>query len=258
MFDIGPNLCNKQFDNDIEDVLINAKKEGVNHLLLTSTDHFSFLKNIQIIEKYSHIINMKTTYGLHPHNAKNYKMFFHNFDKNISNSYVNAIGEFGLDYFRMISSREEQIKAMELFLEKASQNSNLPLFLHERDAFNDFYDLIKTTKSKGVVHCFTGSLENVKAYLDLGLYIGITGWISDNRRNDDLLNAVNYIPLDRLLIETDCPYLSPKNVIKNIKRNEPKYLSHVALSIADIKKITIDTVIEKSTANGLALFKNPL
>jgi TatD DNase family protein len=230
----------------------------VEHLLLTSTDHFSFLKNLQIIEKYSHILKMKTTYGLHPHNAKNYQTFFQHFDKNICNSHVNAIGEFGLDYFRMISSREEQIKAMELFLDKAKKYNSLPLFLHERDAFEDFYSLIKTSSSNGVVHCFTGSLQNVKAYLDLGLYIGITGWISDNRRNDDLLNAVKYIPLDRLLIETDCPYLSPKNVIKNIKRNEPKYLPHVAMSIANIKNISLKEVIEKTTQNGLALFKNPL
>lgn len=254
MFDIGPNLCNKQFDNDLEDVLKSAKKEGVEHLLLTSTDHFSFLKNIDIISKYQSIISMKTTYGLHPHNAKIYPAFFKNFDKNILNPEVKAIGEFGLDYFRMISSREEQITAMQLFLEKAEKHSHLPLFLHERESFEDFYSLIKTTKSKGVVHCFTGSLSNVKQYLDLGLYIGITGWISDSRRNDDLLNAVKYIPMDRLLIETDCPYLAPKNVIKNIRRNEPQFLSHVAKSISTIKNVAINEVIEKTTQNSLDLF----
>lgn len=254
MFDIGPNLCNKQFDDDLETVLLNAKKEEVNHLLLTSTDHFSFLKNIDIISKYNHIVSLKTTYGLHPHNAKHYVNFFKNFEKHISNIEVKAIGEFGLDYFRMISSREDQLKAMELFLFKAAKYPHLPLFLHERDSFEDFYSLIKTTQSKGVVHCFTGSLDNVKKYLDLGLYIGITGWISDSRRNDDLLNAVKYIPLDRLMIETDCPYLAPKNVIKNIRRNEPQYLSHVALSVAKLKNIPVSTIIEKTTQNALDLF----
>lgn len=254
MFDIGPNLCSKQFDNDVEHVLLDAKKEDVNHLLLTSTDHFSFLKNIDIIEKYHAIIQMKTTYGLHPHNAKHYQNFFKNFDKHVVHSEVKAIGEFGLDYFRNISTREEQILAMNLFLEKAKKFPHLPLFLHERDAFDDFYDLIKTTQSKGVVHCFTGSLENVKKYLDLGLFIGITGWISDSRRNDDLINAVKYIPLDRLMIETDAPYLAPKNIIKNIRRNEPKYLSHVAISIAELKKVSTTTIIEKTTENALELF----
>lgn len=254
MFDIGPNLCSKQFDNDVQQVLLDAKKENVNHLLLTSTDHFSFLKNIDIINQYKSIIEMKTTYGLHPHHAKHYQNFFKNFDKCIINAEVKAIGEFGLDYFRNISSREEQIIAMNLFLEKADKFPHLPLFLHEREAFNDFYDLIKQTKSKGVVHCFTGSLQNVKKYLDLGLFIGITGWISDSRRNDDLINAVKYIPLDRLMIETDAPYLAPKNIIKNIRRNEPKYLSHVAISIAELKNVSTDIIIEKTTQNALELF----
>lgn len=254
MFDIGPNLCNKQFDNDLESVLVNAKKQNVDHLLLTSTDHFSFIKNLDIISKYNSLISMKTTYGLHPHHAKNYNNFFNHFEKYITHPEIKAIGEFGLDYFRFISTREEQIKAMELFLEKAEKYSHLPLFLHERDAFEDFYGLIKTTQSRGVVHCFTGSLSNVKKYLDLGLYIGITGWISDSRRNDDLLNAVKYIPMDKLLIETDCPYLSPKNVIKNIRRNEPQYLSHVALSISHLKNIPVATVVEKTIQNSLDLF----
>lgn len=254
MFDIGPNLCSKQFDHDVEKVLYDAKKEEVNHMLLTSTDHFSFLKNIDIIKQYHDIVNMKTTYGLHPHNAKHYINFFKSFDKHVIHSEVKAIGEFGLDYFRNISSREEQIIAMNLFLEKAAKHPHLPLFLHEREAFNDFYDLIKNTKSKGVVHCFTGSLNNVKKYLDLGLFIGITGWISDSRRNDDLINAVKYIPLDRLMIETDAPYLAPKNIIKNIRRNEPKYLSHVAISIAELKKVSTTTIIEKTTENALELF----
>lgn len=254
MFDIGPNLCNKQFDIDLKTVLLNAKKQQVEHLLLTSTDKTSFLKNIDIISKYHTIISMKTTYGLHPHNAKHYLNFFKEFDINVIHQEVKAIGEFGLDYFRLISSREEQIKTMELFLEKATLYPHLPLFLHERDAFEDFYSLIKETTSKGVVHCFTGSLDNVKKYLDLGLYIGITGWISDSRRNDELLTAVKYIPMDKLLIETDCPYLSPKNVIKNIRRNEPQYLPHVAMSISTIKNIPVNTVIEKTTQNSLALF----
>lgn len=254
MFDIGPNLCNKQFDTDLETVLLNAKTQQVEHLLLTSTDQTSFLKNIDIISKYHSLISMKTTYGLHPHNAKNYLNFFKHFDNHINHPEVKAIGEFGLDYFRLISTREEQLKTMELFLEKAKNYCHLPLFLHERDAFEDFYGLIKTTASKGVVHCFTGSLDNVKKYLDLGLYIGITGWISDSRRNDDLLNAVKYIPMDKLLIETDCPYLAPKNIIKNIRRNEPQYLSHVAMSISTLKNIPVATVIEKTTQNSLDLF----
>lgn len=254
MFDIGPNLCNEQFDNDLETVLENSKKNNIHNLLLTSTNHVSFLKNLDIIKKYKHIISMHTTYGLHPHSAKNYIKFFKHFDQNIIHSEVKAIGEFGLDYFRFISTREEQMKTMELFLEKAEKNQNLPLFLHERDAFEDFYELIKTTKSKGVVHCFTGSLYNVKKYLDLGLYIGITGWISDSRRNGDLLNALNYIPMDRILIETDAPYLAPKNIVKNIRRNEPQYLSHVAISIANLKNTSVDNIIQQTTKNSLDLF----
>lgn len=254
MFDIGSNLCNEQFNLDLDTVLLNAKKEGVSSILLTSTDYCSFLKNIHIIDKYKDILSMKTTYGLHPHNAKHYIDFFKEFDQHIIHSDIKAIGEFGLDYFRMISSRKEQIKTMELFLEKSLDYLHLPLFLHERDSFEDFYSLIKQTQSKGVVHCFTGSIEQVKKYLDLGLYIGITGWISDPRRNYDLLEAVKYIPLDRLMIETDCPYLAPKNIMKNIRRNEPQYLHHIALSLADLKNIPISIIIEKTTKNALDLF----
>ena len=258
MFDIGPNLSNKQFDNDLEVVLTDSVKANVKNLLLTSTDHFTYLKNIEIISKYSHILNINTTYGLHPHHAKNYKLFFSQLKTHINNPYIKAIGEFGLDYFRLISSRNEQITTMELFISLAEEFKHLPLFLHERDAFEDFYSIIKKSSSKGVVHCFTGNLDNLKKYIDLGFYIGITGWISDSRRNNDLLNAVKYLPLDRLMIETDCPYLAPKNIIKNIRRNEPKYLLHVAQSIADIKKISVNDVIEKSTKNALDLFLKPL
>lgn len=254
MFDIGANLCNSQFDKDLKEILLNANKNNISHILLTSTNHDSFLKNIDIIEKYSNLLILNTTYGLHPHNANHHVEFFKNFKNYIVHNKVKAIGEFGLDYFRNFSSRENQLQTMELFLEKALKYNNLPLFLHERDAFEDFYHLIKKSNSAGVVHCYTGNLSNMKKYLDLGLYIGVTGWISDKRRNEDLLAAVEYIPLDRLLIETDCPYLSPRNIVKNIRRNEPQYLSHIAQHISDIKQLPLQSIIEQTTKNALDLF----
>lgn len=252
MFDIGPNLCNKQFDEDLEIVLNNASL-NVNYLLLTSTDYFSFKKNIDIINKYSHILKMNTTYGLHPNRADDYLKFFSSFDKNISNPLIKAIGEFGLDYNRNFSSKKNQQITMEIFIEKC-KNSKLPLFLHERDAFDDFYNFLKPHSFEGVVHCFTGNKNQLKHYLDLGYYIGITGWVTDKKRNQDLIDAIKYLPLDRMMIETDCPYLTPRN-FNNPSRNEPKFLIYIVNYLSSILNIDKSTIINQTTKNSLDLFK---
>lgn len=256
MIDIGPNLTNEQFKNDLEEVLKRAKNNNISHLILTSTDMMSFKKNIDIIKKYNNIIPMSTTYGLHPHNAKNNKDIFDNIDKYLSYKEVISIGEFGLDYFRMLSSKETQLEIMEKFLISGHKNPDKSLFLHERDAFNDFYSLLKNKKgiNKSVVHCFTGKREHAIKYLDIGCYIGITGWISDKRRNQDLVEALKFIPIEKIMIETDSPYLTPHNMPKREKRNEPSNLKYIAKSIAEIKNIEIQEVVEKTFQNTLDFF----
>ena len=256
MIDIGPNLSNQQFRDDIETVLHNSVKHGVDTLILTTTDLQTYNKNIQIIEKYSHICNMATTLGLHPNHADHYKNFFLKFDDLIKNSNVISIGEFGLDYFRMISSKENQLTTMNLFLDKAAQYA-LPLFMHEREAKDDFISVLKshTLSNKKIVHCFTGNKETLKKYLDLDCYIGITGWVTEEKRGKDLREAVAYIPMDRLMIETDCPYLTPKNMPVKTYRNEPQFLKFVARKVAELKHLPVEQVIEQTVSNSLDFFQ---
>lgn len=253
MIDIGANLANSQFDNKIENILLNAVKNNVKTIVLTTTDLKYFNKNLDLIKKYNHIIDLKTTFGLHPHNAKDNLLFFKEYDSLINNENVVAIGEFGLDYNRMFSTKEEQVFTMKQFLEK-TKNSNLPLFLHERDAFEDFYNLIKNNNSKKVIHSFTGNKNQAIKYLDIDCFFSINGWITDSKRNNDLLEAIKYIPLSKLMIETDCPYLSPKNLPKKIFLNEPQYLKYIVDYLVNIYKISAQEIIEITTQNSINFF----
>lgn len=242
MFDIGANLSSHQFKDDVKEVLLNAKENGVNGILLTSVDLNSFHKNLEIIQEHSDVINLKTTLGLHPHNADVESYIFKDMDivqKYLQNEHVISIGEFGLDYFRMLKPKEVQIKVMQRFLDIAKDNVDKSLFLHERDAFEDFYNLLKENnlKNHSVVHCFSGNKKNMQKYLDINCYIGFTGWISDSRRNQDVLDAIKYVPVEKILIETDAPYLTPFNMENRKKRNEPANLKYVLETISEIKSI---------------------
>lgn len=256
MIDIGANLCSSQFDGDVKEVVERAKTNNVKQLILTTTDKTNYYKNLKIIEQVKDILPIYTTYGLHPHNAKQHATIFNDIETHLNNPNVVSIGEFGLDYFRMISEQKTQIYVMENFLEHAKNFEHLPLFLHEREAFDDFFSILKNsnTNNKSVVHCFTGNKAQMKSYLDLGCYIGITGWISDNRRNHDIVEALKYLPLDRLMIETDCPYLTPKNYTKKYVRNEPAFLSYIVQSISQILMQPENVIIEKSIQNTLDFF----
>lgn len=242
MIDIGANLSSSQFKNDVKEVLVKAREAGVQGILLTSVDVESLNKNLEIIRQHSDIMLLKTTIGLHPHNAKLQSSIFNDSDfinTHLENPEVISIGEFGLDYFRMISPKNIQQEVMHKFLNIAKNHPQKSLFLHERDAFTDFYNILKehNVSNKSVVHCFGSDKENMKKYLDLGCYIGFTGWISDKRRNADVVEAIKYIPEDRILIETDAPYLTPFNMPNRPRRNEPAYLHYVLESISEIKNI---------------------
>jgi TatD DNase family protein len=241
LIDIGINV-NSQLKDDLIEVLHNAKKHHVEEILLTTVDEQSFVNNIAYCGIESPV-PLYTTWGLHPHHAKHLDSFLKK-TKTLMDSKpecVKAIGEFGLDFFRMISSKEEQEKAMHFFMNYAKE-ANLPVFLHERQAFASFHAILKehNLSNKGVVHCFTGNKHEARAYLDLGMYLGITGWICDDRRNGELLEAMHYIPLNKMMIETDSPYLKPRTVKSKSIRNEPAYLIHVLKKVAEIKKTSIE------------------
>lgn len=259
MFDIGANLSSSQFKNDVHEVLLTAKQAGVTGILLTSVDVDSLNRNLEIIKQHSNVMLLKTTIGLHPHNAKSQSSIFTNTDfirNHLSNPDIISIGEFGLDYFRMISPQHIQQEVMHKFLTIAKDYPSKSLFLHERDSFGDFYNILKehNVPNNAVVHCFGSSTENMTKYLDLGCYIGFTGWISDTRRNAEVVEAIKHIPLDRILIETDAPYLTPFNMPNRPRRNEPAYLEYVLQSIAEIKGIELNLLTEQVNSNTKLFF----
>jgi len=169
-----------------------------------------------------------------------------------------AIGETGLDYFRNISPPPTQRKSFQMHIEIAKELS-LPLYLHQRDAHDDFIKIVeKNIKNlpKFVVHCFTGTQAQLDQYIELGAYIGLTGWICDAKRNVDLRQSIKNIPIEKMMIETDCPYLIPKNLVSRPKNNinEPKYLPHIASEICELIGVEIEEFKSVTSKNAINFF----
>lgn len=215
--DIGVNITSKQLAGSVFNVLEDGHAHNVTEMIFIGSTLKCSLKSLEVAEIHNLLsinkVKLWATIGVHPHDAKEWTLATYDaIDLQLTknNNTIVAVGETGLDYDRMFSTKEEQLKAFEDQI-KLSIKYNKPLFLHERDAFDDFYKMLEKYQGqiRGVVHCFTGTRANVQKYISLGMYIGITGWIGDNRRNADLLEAVKYIPLDKIMLETDAPYLSP-------------------------------------------------
>jgi len=254
MIDIGVNINHNDYLKDLEETLLQCHQAGVEGIICIASD-LSESKKIQILcEKHP---QMWFTLGCHPHQAKSWTTASaEKLNKLIKQKRPVAVGETGLDFNRNYSTREEQIYAFEQQIDIAKEH-NLPLYLHERDAHLDMLTILKRHyhgEVKGVVHCFTGSKDALHAYLDLGLYIGITGWVCDERRGQDLQEAIPYIPNDKLLLETDAPYLLPRNIRPRPKRNHPKYLPWVAAEVARLKGIHVDDLVQQTQKNTSRLF----
>jgi TatD DNase family protein len=235
IIDIGINLMHSSFNRDREEVIRNAEALGVSPLIITGTGEKASKEALQ----YAASIPGKlyATAGVHPHEARfcNESSIANLKELAIKHKAV-AIGECGLDYNRDFSPRDIQRIWFEKQIELAVE-LHLPLFLHERDASPDFSFILKkyiANVPAAVVHCFTGSEEELRKYLDLGCYIGLTGWICDERRGTHLESLVRKIPSDKLMIETDAPFILPRDLpFKAIgRRNEPKYLPHITETIA--------------------------
>lgn len=256
--DIGVNLSNKQFKSDQPQVLQDAKESGVESIILTGTS----VKESTLALKQAQEYGLYSTAGIHPHDAKeNSTDAFKKITSLAQDPKVVAIGETGLDFNRNFSTPEDQIASFQKHLELATQIQK-PLFLHERDAADQMIDMLKEFKNDlpdAVIHCFTGVKEDLIRYLDLGLYIGITGWICDERRGFHLHELVKIIPSDRLMIETDAPYLLPRTLTPKPKnrRNEPKYLPHIGEYIANILNKPTQQFAEETNANTKRFFKLP-
>ena len=259
--DIGINLVHKQFHNDINQAIDRAVEAKVNTMLMTGTSVKNSLQAFQIAKDNPGLIY--STAGIHPHNAKSFTTdTFNELKTLLTNESVVAVGECGLDFDRDFSPRPIQESCFEAHLELAASTQK-SLFLHERAAFKRFSSIIASHLddiSEAVVHCFTGSIDEAKTYLNMGFYLGFTGAISDTRRFHHLKEVVNYVPLDRLMIETDSPFMLPKNMSpallngRNKRRNEPAFLPYVAETVAKFKNISIEEVAKQTTLNAEAFF----
>ena len=199
------------------------------------------------------------TAGIHPHEAKAWDTDSRSCLKELSShSSVVAIGETGLDFNRNLSLQKDQETAFEAQLELATE-LKMPLFLHERDAAKRQLEILtyhRESIPKAVIHCFTGDKKTLFNYLDLDLYIGITGWICDERRGQELQKLVKNIPLDRLMVETDAPYLLPRNMnpLPKNRRNEPAFLKHIVQCISDNREEPEDIIRQMTTKTALDFF----
>lgn len=260
LIDIGVNLSDKQFQNDRSEVIERALQNGVVQMIVTGTSLRNSKQGLEIAKEYPNVLF--STAGIHPHDAKTFtNNTIDELEQLAQYDEVVAIGECGLDFNRMFSPQDIQEECFEAHLHLARKLS-MPLFLHERDAHNRFCEIFANfmdMTEKSVVHCFTGNKEQVKKYVSMGFYIGITGWICDERRGQALQDAVKYIPLDRLLIETDAPYLLPRNMENRPKnrRNEPSFLPHIVNEIAKFMGVKPEVVAKHATENTYKLFNLP-
>lgn len=257
MIDIGANLTHDSFDKDRQEVINNARDAGVDTFIITGSDVACSQKAKALAHEHDDCCF--ATAGIHPHHASDYDGDAEAAIQSLlKDEKVVAVGETGLDYFRDFSPREAQIFSFEQHI-KLAINNEMPMFLHQRDAHVDFQPIIKEHRDSlthVVVHCFTDNERALFDYLDLDCYIGITGWICDERRGAHLLELVKNIPLNRLLIETDSPYLMPRNLKPKPKsrRNEPKYLHHIANFIAEQLNLPVDDFIKQTVTNSKTFF----
>lgn len=257
MIDIGVNLMHRSFDNDRENIIENAQFEGVTPLIITGTSEKSSIEAAKYASRYSG--KLYSTAGVHPHDAKSCNnKTIDTLRRLAQQDSVVAIGECGLDYNRNFSPQDVQREWFEKQINLAV-DLQMPLFLHERDAFEDFVIILKKRRNEitnAVVHCFTGTEKELKAYLDLDLHIGITGWICDERRGQHLAQLIKMIPTNRLMVETDAPFLTPRNIPdKPVDgRNEPKYLIPIVEYMANILDKEIEDLADDTYLTSCNFF----
>jgi len=257
LIDIGVNFTNKRFDKDRTAVIERAKNKGINAFLVTGTNISESQKALTLCQQFPEYLSC--TAGVHPHDADHVSAdYLEKLAALAGDIQVKAIGECGLDFNRNFSAPEQQIKVFQQQIDLAIE-LDMPLFLHQRDAFEPWLSLLKPAFDKVpamVAHCFTGNEKELKTCLAADMYIGITGWLCDERRGQELRDIIQHIPLNRLMLETDAPYLTPRTIRPKPKssRNEPSYLPYVVKSYAEITGISPQEIIEQSTANAQRVF----
>lgn len=257
LVDIGLNLAHDSFDPDRDHVVAAAVAAGVRHMVITGSTLASTRAALDLARAAPE--RFRATAGIHPHHAHQ----FHEADVPalralLCEPEVGAAGECGLDYFRNFSPHADQERVFRRQLELAAELAK-PVFLHQREAHDAFVAILREFRPRlpaGVAHCFTGDERELRDYLELDLSIGITGWICDERRGRHLRDLVRLIPGNRLMIETDAPYLLPRDLQPQprSRRNEPKYLPHILTTVAACRGEPVDAVAAATTRNALRFF----
>ena len=240
-----------QFDKDRDAVLKRAHEAGVSTILIIGFDLETSLGAVELAQKHEHLY---ATVGMHPHDAKNLTPdVLKSFRELLDHPKVIALGEIGLDYYRNLSPHNVQKKAFEKQLNLAEE-MEMPIIIHNRDAYMDILPILEARKGKvrGVLHCFTGDVELMHRSIGIGFHIGIGGIVTFPNA-EDMQTVATEVPSERLLIETDCPWLAPQ--FRRGKRNEPAYVPAVAEKIAELRDTSVEAIGEITTKNFDTLFK---
>ena len=247
------HLNYEPMSSSLKESIKRANEEGVNYMLTISTEDKGYNKILDIVKNHKSVYG---TYGIHPHEAKKHKLINSNdiLKKLSFSKKIIGIGETGLDFFYNHSDKNDQIDCFMEHIE-ASQKSNLPLIVHTRSAENETYDILKKATDKKdlkiLIHCFTGSNQFAKKLLDIGAYISASGVITF-KKSQDLANTFKEIPLNRILVETDSPYLAPEPL--RGKPNEPSYIIHTIKFLAKIKNSNYKDISNITSNNFFDLF----
>jgi len=257
LVDIGANLTHSAFADDLAEVLARAEAAGVAAIVVTGTTLEASAQAAALAD--AHPSMLRATAGIHPHHASECGAgTIPALRRLAAHPRVVALGECGLDFNRNYSPHPDQERWFVAQLELACELGR-PLFLHSRDAHPRFAEILRAHRDRlppAVAHCFTGSRDELHAYLDLGLYVGITGWICDERRGLELRALVREIPAQRLMLETDAPYLTPRDLHPQprARRNEPAFLPHILRAAAAARGETADALAAASTDNARRFF----
>jgi TatD DNase family protein len=260
LIDIGVNLAHDSFDHDRDETIARAHAAGVRRMVITGSSVASSREAARLAGASGGALF--ATAGVHPHHASEFQPTTTDELRGLAGRpEVVAIGECGLDFFRNFSTAADQEKAFHAQLELAADLA-LPVFLHQREAHARFLEILDEHLPRlvgGVAHCFTEGPAARDDYLERGLYIGVTGWVCDERRGHALREAVPGIPEDRLVVETDAPYLLPRDLDPKpaSRRNTPVYLPHVLTSVARLRGEDPETLARRTTRNAERLFRLP-
>ena len=238
-----------ELTDDIDNILKRAKDNNVKNFIISGCDLKGIHEGLEIINKYD---NVYLTIGFHPDEVDNFNNNSISYLKDLikNNRKIIGIGEIGLDYYHNKDNKDKQIKMFKMQLDLAKE-LDLPVVIHSRDAYQDTYDILKEYNLKTTIHCFSGSLENAKRYIDLGYFLGIGG--VSTFKNTNLKETLKNIDLSHIVLETDSPYLTPEPYRK--ERNEPMYIKVIAENLSNIKGVSLPEVTRITTNNVLNIYK---